>query len=70
MAKAATRPLVYVADKPDTGPAHAITPARIKAAAKRHPGVFDRVKIVYGLNPKDLAQAEIVLGVAFDPLTL
>ena len=70
MAKAATRPLVYVADKPDTGPAHAITPARIKAAAKRHPGVFDRVKMVYGLNPRDLAQAEIVLGVAFDALTL
>jgi phosphoglycerate dehydrogenase-like enzyme len=70
MARKASRPLVYVADKPDTGPAHAITPERLKSAAKRHPGVFDKVKIVYGLNPKDLAQAEIVLGVAFDPLTL
>jgi phosphoglycerate dehydrogenase-like enzyme len=70
MAKKASRPLVYVADKPDTGPAHAITQARIKAAAKRHPGVFNRVDIRYGLDPKDLAKAEIVLGVAFDPLTL
>lgn len=70
MAEKASRPLVYVADRPDTGPAHAITPARIKSAARRHPGVFNRVKIAYGLNPKDLAKAEIVLGVAFDPLTL
>jgi phosphoglycerate dehydrogenase-like enzyme len=70
MAKTPSRPLVYVADRPDTGSAHAITPERIKAAAKRHPGVFNRVKIVHGLNPKDLAEAEIVLGVAFDPLTL
>jgi phosphoglycerate dehydrogenase-like enzyme len=70
MAKSSRRPLVYVADKPDTGPAHAITPARLKAAAKRHPGVFDRVRIVHGLKPKDLAEAEIMLGVAFDPLTL
>ena len=70
MVKASSRPLVYVADKPDTGPAHAITPARIKSAARRHPGIFDKVRIVYGLKPKDLAEAEIVLGVAFDPLTL
>ena len=70
MAKISSRPLVYVADRPDTGSAHAITPARLKSAAKRHPGVFDKVKIVHGLNPKDLAAAEIVLGVAFDALTL
>lgn len=70
MAQKSKRPLVYVADRPDTGSAHAITAARVKSAARRHPGVFDRVKIVYGLNPKDLAEAEIVLGVAFDPVTL
>ena len=29
-----------------------------------------KVDFAYGLNPKDLARAEIVLGVAFDPLTL
>jgi phosphoglycerate dehydrogenase-like enzyme len=65
-----TRPLVYVADRPTTGSAHAITKERIRAAARRHPGVFDKVNFAYGLNPKDLAKAEIVLGVAFETATL
>jgi len=70
MAKAPLRPIVYVADKPDTAAAHAITPERIKAAAKRHPGIFDKVQFVHGLDPKVLAKAEIVLGAAFEPTTL
>lgn len=66
MAKATSRPLVYVADESDPAPAHAITPARIKAASRRHPGVFGKVRVVHGPNPKALAEAEIVLGVNFD----
>jgi phosphoglycerate dehydrogenase-like enzyme len=65
-----TRPLVYVAEKPTTGDAHAITKERIRAAARRHPGVFDKASFAYGLDPKDLAKAEIVLGVAFEATTL
>ncbi len=70
MAKVSPRPLVYVADEPDAGSAHAITQTRIRAAARRHPGVFARVRVVHGPAARDLAAAEIVLGVAFDPLTL
>ncbi len=70
MAKTASRPLVYVADEPDIDPTQAITAERIKSAARRHPGVFDKVRFAYGLDPKQLAEAEIVLGVEFDPSTL
>lgn len=70
MAESASRPLVYVADSPASGPAHEISRARIRAAARRHPGLFDRVRFAYGLKPADLARAEIVLGVAFDAKTL
>ena len=70
MARTASRPLVYVADEPDGDPAQAITAERIKQASRRHRGVFDKVRFAYGLDPKQLAEAEIVLGVEFDPLTL
>ncbi|MBL8696809.1 MAG: D-2-hydroxyacid dehydrogenase [Alphaproteobacteria bacterium] len=70
MPKPATRPLVYVADEPAPADAHAISPARIRQAARRHPGVFSRVRIVHGPDPKALAEAEIVLGVSFNAATL
>jgi phosphoglycerate dehydrogenase-like enzyme len=70
MARSEARPLVYVADTPESGPAHAITPERIRAAAKRHKEVFARVRFAFGLDRADLARAEIVLGVAFDATTL
>ncbi|MBM3523759.1 MAG: D-2-hydroxyacid dehydrogenase [Alphaproteobacteria bacterium] len=70
MAKTSTRPLVYVADENDPVPEQAITPARIKQAARRHPGVFSRVRVVHGPDAKALAEAEIVLGVNFDATTL
>jgi phosphoglycerate dehydrogenase-like enzyme len=70
MAKTSSRPLVYVADESDPEPSQAITAVRIKAAARRHRGVFDKFRFVYGPDPKALAEAEIVLGVNFDPVTL
>jgi phosphoglycerate dehydrogenase-like enzyme len=70
MAATSQRPLVYVADSPASGPAHEITRARIRAAARRHPGLFEGVRFAYGLKRADLAKAEIVLGVAFDATTL
>ena len=70
MAKAKQRPIVYVADVADPGPAHAITPARVRAAARRHPDAFSGVRVVFGPDRKALAAAEIVLGVGFDPATL
>ena len=70
MAKAPQRPLVYVADDEDPGSPQAITPARIAAAARRHRGTFGRVRIVHGHDEAALAEAEIVLGVAFEPATL
>ncbi|MFO0292992.1 MAG: D-2-hydroxyacid dehydrogenase [Rhodospirillales bacterium] len=70
MATAASRPLVYVADSPASGPTHEISRARVRAAARRHPGLFERVRFAFGLKSADLAKAEIVLGVAFDAKTL
>jgi phosphoglycerate dehydrogenase-like enzyme len=70
MAKAKQRPIVYVADVADPGPAHAITPARLRAAARRHPDAFAGVRVVFGPDRKALAAAEIVLGVGFDAATL
>jgi phosphoglycerate dehydrogenase-like enzyme len=65
-----SRPLVYVAEALDADPTQALTQARIKAAARKHKGVFDKVRFAYGLKPKDLAEAEIILGVEFDAVTL
>ena len=52
MAKPASRPLVYVADEPDGDPTQALTPERIKAASRRHPGLFDKFRFAYGADPK------------------
>ena len=70
MAQAKPRPLVYVADDEAPDSPQAITPARIAAAARRHRGAFSRVRVVHGPDAAALAEAEIVLGVAFDPATL
>lgn len=70
MAAAKSRPLVYVAEALDADPGQALTQARIKAASRKHKGIFDKFRFAYGLNPKDLAEAEIILGVQFDAVTL
>ncbi len=70
MPSPAQRPLVYVADTPASGPSHEISRARIRAAARRHAGLFDKVRFAYGLKRADLARAEIVLGVDFNAATL
>jgi phosphoglycerate dehydrogenase-like enzyme len=70
MATAKSRPLVYVAEALDADPGQALSAARIKAAARRHKDVFAKVRFAYGLKRKDLAEAEIVLGIEFDATTL
>ena len=50
MAATSQRPLVYVADSPASGPAHEITRARIRAAARRPPGLFDGVRFADGFR--------------------
>lgn len=54
-ARASTR--LHVENEPDGQPIHEVTPARLQAAARRHPGLLGRLRVTYGSDPARLDEA-------------
>ena len=42
---------VHIENEPDQNPVYAVTPAQLRAAAKRHPGLSGKIRVTYNHDP-------------------
>lgn len=56
---------VHVENEPDLNPVYTVTPAQLRAAARRHPGLLPRLTVTYGHDPAaldgPLREAEVLV---------